>query len=124
MGMLAELSRHANVLASELKQTRASQMETIDKCQEETQRRGKILEELHGLQQQQQISARSVAELQRWVAGRQRSRVKRLEAELSWGASTSFASSEANSLQSSSIRAEVAKSSSPSTPRGMPGTPR
>lgn len=37
---------------------------------------------IHALQQQQQLSSHALAELQRWVAGRQRSRVRRLEADI------------------------------------------
>jgi len=102
-GMLTELSQHGNHLAEELHQTRCLQVETIAKCQEETQRRGKIVEDVQFLQQQAQVSNHSLAELQRSVAGRQRSRVRQLEAELSWSASANQ-SAEASPLQSASSR--------------------
>merc|ERR1719232_751653 len=105
--MVQELSRHATELAMDLQQTHQGEAEAQVRRQEDMYRVTKLQEELHVLQQQQQVSSRSLAELQRYVTGRQRSRVKRLEAELT-------ASGEASPLNSATVRT----SSSPTPSRG------
>lgn len=122
--MVGELRKHAAEMVSEMQQLRTSdgEMRTrVTRCKDEILDLWRLEEEvtakhsstIAALQQQQQRQAASLAELQRWCAGRQRSRVQRLEAEIT--CSSRPASCEASPLSSAAPPPRGSASPSPSS---------